>query len=184
MERRWLSVDTARSAALDVERFDFCLTHPNPILLAAEVRDGRLMKPKVTGRASPNPTMLYTTSVEGAQEIDNPDPPIRYMLIRYPIPSAAQEARVQWLTVGRTSMSDLMINDYTISKNHARIYQQAEGEYVLEDVGSTNGTWRNDERLKRGEQAGLEDADTVRFGRQVFTFFMPGSFYDFLIGLD
>ena len=88
------------------------------------------------------------------------------------------------MSVGRTSRSDLMINDYTISKNHARIHISVGGRHALEDMGSTNGTWLNGRRLSSGQVSAVQDAEPIRFGRQVFTFFNPTSFHGFLVGLS
>jgi FHA domain len=50
------------------------------------------------------------------------------------------------LSLGRDISNDIVINDAEISRHHARIYKQA-GGFVLEDTGSTNGTFINGQRL-------------------------------------
>lgn len=184
MERRWLRVKDIHEVALSVEQYDFCLAHPLPVLLAAEVRNGHLIRPISADKKRPNPTMVYRTSVGQPLEEEQAEPPIRFMLIRGRNPTAEGDPVNHWMSVGRTSRSDLMINDYTISKNHARIHISVGGRHALEDTGSTNGTWLNGHRLAKNDVRPLGDKDTIRFGRQVFTFFYPSSFHAFLVGLS
>ena len=50
------------------------------------------------------------------------------------------------LSIGRDISNDIVINDAEVSRHHARLYRQA-GGFVLEDTGSTNGTFVNGQRL-------------------------------------
>jgi pSer/pThr/pTyr-binding forkhead associated (FHA) protein len=50
------------------------------------------------------------------------------------------------LSIGRDITNDVVINDAEISRKHARLVAQS-GSYVLEDTGSTNGTFVNGQRL-------------------------------------
>jgi len=65
------------------------------------------------------------------------------------------------LTVGRDTSADLTIPDAEVSRKHARLYLQA-GGYVLEDLGSTNGTFVNGQKLM-GPHA-LRSGEAVMFG--------------------
>jgi predicted component of type VI protein secretion system len=58
----------------------------------------------------------------------------------------------------------VLINDAEVSRRHARISIQA-GNYVIEDLGSTNGTFVNGQRLA-GPRV-LRVGDTVMFGENV-----------------
>lgn len=50
------------------------------------------------------------------------------------------------VTIGRAPDSTLVIDDDYASSRHARIYP-AEGAWIVEDLGSTNGTWIDRTRI-------------------------------------
>ena len=63
-----------------------------------------------------------------------------------PNPGKAFELNQSILTIGRDVANTIVINDAEISRKHARILSQA-GGFVIEDTGSTNGTYINGQRL-------------------------------------
>ena len=69
-------------------------------------------------------------------------------------------------TVGRKSDSSLSLPEGCISKNHAEIDLDNNGNLILRDLGSTNGTYINGEALK-GETS-IKDNDIVQFATIVF----------------
>lgn len=64
-------------------------------------------------------------------------------------------------TVGRHPESDIFLNDVTVSRHHCRFVTK-EGSLTVEDSGSTNGTYVNDERVDSSE---LVAGDEVLVGR-------------------
>lgn len=74
--------------------------------------------------------------------------------------SAVYPIEKQALLVGRSSECDITINDASMSRVHARITVKS-GRYFVEDLGSLNGTYKNDDGIKRGH---IEDGDQVSFG--------------------
>jgi pSer/pThr/pTyr-binding forkhead associated (FHA) protein len=64
-------------------------------------------------------------------------------------------------TVGRHPESDIFLNDVTVSRQHCRFIVSPES-MILEDSGSTNGTYVNDERV---DEIGLIAGDEVLIGR-------------------
>jgi hypothetical protein len=69
-------------------------------------------------------------------------------------------------TLGRGDV-EIVLEDPFASSQHARIERQG-GAVVLEDLGSTNGTYLNEELL-RGPQP-LHAGDRIRIGDSVFEF--------------
>jgi predicted component of type VI protein secretion system len=64
------------------------------------------------------------------------------------------------VVVGRAPDSDILIGDPRVSRRHAKISWE-DGAYLLEDVGSTNGTWLNEARVTAA--ARLADGDAISF---------------------
>jgi pSer/pThr/pTyr-binding forkhead associated (FHA) protein len=85
-----------------------------------------------------------------------------------PTPGASFNLEGDQLTIGRDSTNDLVINDAEISRRHARLTFQG-GKYVLEDLGSTNGTFVNGQRLA-GPRV-LKAGEVVSFGEQIILVF-------------
>lgn len=64
---------------------------------------------------------------------------------------------------------NMVLEDGSISRLHARICK--EGEFVyLEDLNSTNGTFKNGLRLQPYEKRRLEEGDEIRFGKLLFVY--------------
>lgn len=64
---------------------------------------------------------------------------------------------------------DLVLNDYSASRVHARIIREEGGTYI-EDVNSTNGTFKNGLRLQPYEKRKLEVGDELRFGKTEYVY--------------
>jgi diguanylate cyclase (GGDEF)-like protein len=94
---------------------------------------------------------------------------LRGELLAVPIPLERAE-----VTLGRALDADIRINDARASRLHARITTErdettGEPRYRLSDLGSTNGTLLNGERV---EQALLENGDKFEVGDQLIRFEM------------
>ncbi len=73
----------------------------------------------------------------------------------------------QGALLGRGDQADIVLEDSFASSRHARLVPHGD-VIVLEDLGSTNGTYLNDEPL-RGPQP-LHPGDRIRIGDSAFTF--------------
>jgi len=85
-----------------------------------------------------------------------------------PTPGASFTLEGDQLTIGRDATNEITINDAEISRRHARLTFQG-GKYVLEDLGSTNGTFVNGQRLA-GPRV-LKAGEVVSFGEQIVLVF-------------
>ena len=85
-----------------------------------------------------------------------------------PTPGAAYTLEGDQLMIGRDSTNEIVINDAEVSRRHARLTFQG-GKYVLEDLGSTNGTFVNGQRLA-GPRV-LKAGEVVSFGEQIVLVF-------------
>jgi pSer/pThr/pTyr-binding forkhead associated (FHA) protein len=63
-----------------------------------------------------------------------------------PTPGKVYELLLDDLTIGRDISNPIVVNDPEVSRRHSRLRAQA-GGYVVEDMGSTNGTFVNGQRL-------------------------------------
>ncbi len=81
-----------------------------------------------------------------------------------PTPGATFSLEGDQLIIGRDSSSGVAINDAEVSRKHARLTFQG-GKYVLEDLGSTNGTFVNGQRL--ASPTVLKSGDVVSLGEQI-----------------
>lgn len=68
-------------------------------------------------------------------------------------------------TIGKKrGEADLVLNDLSISRLHARIVKETDG-YYLEDMNSTNGTFKNGLQLQPYEKRKLEEGDEITLGK-------------------
>ncbi len=65
------------------------------------------------------------------------------------------------ITIGRSPNVDIQIDNLAVSNQHARLIKQ-NGQYVVEDLNSTNGTLLNNEKISK---AILKHNDTVVVGK-------------------
>ncbi len=74
------------------------------------------------------------------------------------------------LTIGKKKEeADLVLEDLSVSRIHARITKEGE-DYYLEDMNSTNGTVKNGLRLQPYEKRKLEEEDEICLGSVSLTF--------------
>jgi pSer/pThr/pTyr-binding forkhead associated (FHA) protein len=68
------------------------------------------------------------------------------------------------LTIGREAGNAIAINDAEVSRKHAQLVLQG-GKYVITDLGSTNGTFVNGQRLT-GQHV-LQSGEVISLGEQI-----------------
>lgn len=81
-----------------------------------------------------------------------------------PAPGRTHVIEKSEVSIGRDAGSEVFVNDVEVSREHARMTEQA-GNYILEDLGSTNGTFINGQRLV-GQRV-LQPGDTITLGERV-----------------
>jgi pSer/pThr/pTyr-binding forkhead associated (FHA) protein len=70
------------------------------------------------------------------------------------------------LTIGRLPDNNLQIDNLAVSGHHAKIYWEQD-HYTVEDLGSLNGTYVNNQRVGRSV---LKDGDLVTIGKHQVEF--------------
>lgn len=69
------------------------------------------------------------------------------------------------VTIGRKNNNMLVLDDQYVSGYHARVFIR-NNEYVIEDLGSTNGTVLNDQTISG--KVYLHIGDEIRIGSTIF----------------
>lgn len=83
----------------------------------------------------------------------------RYLVIKgEKIPLVAK------ISIGRDENNHIVIEDTMTSRNHALI-QKIKNAFFITDLGSTNGTFINDEPVPEGKYVQIHKDDIVRIGR-------------------
>lgn len=73
-------------------------------------------------------------------------------------------------TIGRAIENEIVISGKRISREHARVRREG-WRVILEDLGSTNGTFLNEQRILEPMQ--LRDGDHIKVGDVAFVFHDP-----------
>jgi pSer/pThr/pTyr-binding forkhead associated (FHA) protein len=87
------------------------------------------------------------------------------VIVHAPDDARSATVRLQGPTdVGRAESCSITVDDTYVSQQHARFFDR-DGAWYVEDLGSTNGTYLNDERLT--QPAEVHAGDVVRLGKTV-----------------
>jgi len=76
----------------------------------------------------------------------------------------------QAISIGRTPGNDLVIDNLAVSGHHAKVYFETD-KFVLEDLNSLNGTFVNNQRVRKSY---LKHGDEVLIGKHTLVFFDEG----------
>lgn len=137
----WLAV---RSLHKDIEAFS-----PQPSR-ARRRRDKRAMKSS-DGPAPSGPVAAQTAPVTPPRQSQQRTPqsgPTLLVIIDGPKAGASVPLTSESITLGRAASNTVVLDDEFVSSHHARIYKDpASSQWAIEDLGSTNGTIVNQQRL-------------------------------------
>jgi pSer/pThr/pTyr-binding forkhead associated (FHA) protein len=70
--------------------------------------------------------------------------------------------------IGRSPDCEIFLDDVTVSRKHAVLHRR-DDTFVVEDLGSLNGTFLNKRRIESGE---LNDNDELQIGKYRLTFLL------------
>ncbi len=65
------------------------------------------------------------------------------------------------ITIGKANDNEYVVNDPSVSRHHARLTYEEEGHWILEDLGSTNGTFVNGIQIARKQ---VTSKDVIKLG--------------------
>jgi hypothetical protein len=78
------------------------------------------------------------------------------------------------VTLGRLSSNQVMVNDPKASSRHATLRPEGQS-YSITDLGSTNGTFVNEQMLSPNAPYTLNPGDRIRIGDATFTYEVTGA---------
>ena len=116
--------------------------------------------------ASSGQTSVTLHGVQRARK-DNESKP---MILRiYPVDAAVKLRSIDsgQLVFGRNGECEVVVDENLASRRHAKIIRKGDGWFLV-DLGSTNGTWVNEEKVQIHE---LKSGDRIRIGLSIFKFF-------------
>jgi hypothetical protein len=149
---RW----TPRSARRDLRRGAGAL---DPVNSSSPVH-------AAAGSIPPDATGMYSASALGTADVAHRAP--RLVIERAPGHDPGMIYDLDGdLVLGRGDRAEIRLEDPFASSSHARVYEQG-NIVVIEDLGSTNGTYLNEELLQTPRP--LHPGDRVRIGDSEFTF--------------
>jgi two-component system cell cycle response regulator len=86
------------------------------------------------------------------------------------------------MVIGRDPSADISIADQGISRKHAKLSKDGGGKVVIEDMGSSNGTFINDKKIEANKPIALAKEDMVRVGSSILKFLPAGELETLMIG--
>ena len=150
MSNRWQRIDELRARALHMKPMHFGIEFPHSVLVASQIRGGRLVKQEITSPAPPRgpacsqtgrrpSTMVHVPSadvhgqVTGPELLNDRSPSIEF----FGNYATANRCGKPHVVYRRSTLScDVFLNDFTVSKLHAKIRYDAKlTTYHLEDGG-------------------------------------------------
>jgi pSer/pThr/pTyr-binding forkhead associated (FHA) protein len=160
---------------IGADEFRFYADVPTPAIPAAPPPG-----PPDLSKPPPGAEHRLHNTMMGAPKVPGPPPPgpvTPVSLTQAPIASLLVRSgtlkgkrlpiRIPVVNIGRGDYNDLVIPEPSVSASHAKL-QRREGIWVVADLGSTNGTFVDGERI--GDETPLGPGSTIRFG-EVATLF-------------
>jgi len=96
----------------------------------------------------------------------------RLVMRRGPSPNQVYDLSKDNVTIGRDITNDIVINDPEVSRHHLR-FTRGGGGFTMEDLGSTNGTFMNGQRMTGSRP--LRPGDMIGLGETVTLAYEPAS---------
>jgi len=126
---------------------------------------GDLFGTKVTRTAAPAPARrARPPAPERPQPRRDKRTPSHVLVTEGPLKGTTIALGQQSVLIGRNPESTLVLSDDYASGRHARLYPE-NGEWFVEDLGSTNGTYAGNERLTSPKK--LEVGSSLKIGTTV-----------------
>lgn len=130
----------------------------------ADLPPAAAVVPPAAAAAPPSATMIYAPSEEEVPAPSEPEPREETATLEWPGGVVTIDQRVT--VIGRSSDADVRVDDANVSRRHAEVRRIGDG-YSLVDLGSTNGTEVNGQRI---QETALMNGDVISVGTTRITF--------------
>ncbi|GFH36525.1 FHA domain-containing protein FhaB/FipA [Streptomyces pacificus] len=122
------------------------------VIVAVQVIRSDLFGTRVTQRGSrrnadARPQQAARQPAAPAQQRQRRGAPTKLVVTEGSLNGTTVALQGQTITLGRAHDSTIVLDDDYASSRHARIYPDRDGQWIVEDLGSTNGTYLNRTRL-------------------------------------
>jgi len=209
-------LDDVQTDAKALMEMEFVKRHGDPVLLARLIKAGDLQRKKAPITIEPQPeeeidnetkkvkaykstqklssdtgggTMFLVKPSELTDMVTDPSIMMDRKLEReryVPMCKSATSPKKTPIKIGRSTSADVVVNDYTVSKEHAwfagMYFPDRPPRYLLMDRGSTNGTFVGGKKCPANARLEVKSGDKVVVGRMAFVFLSPQDFYRYLRG--
>ncbi|MBR5930899.1 MAG: FHA domain-containing protein [Lachnospiraceae bacterium] len=109
--------------------------------------------------------------VKGTILLEDPEPDLRKLVGRKSQQGHDFDVDGFPFTIGKLEgYVNAVINVPAVSRLHARIYQKPNGDYQIEDMNSTNGTFVNNQRMSPYTKTPLHVGDVIALADEEFEF--------------
>ncbi|MEU9130069.1 FHA domain-containing protein [Kitasatospora sp. NPDC048540] len=145
------------------------------VIVAVQVIRSDLFGTKVNPRSArraaaapagaPNRPPQTQQSAAPAQPRQRRGAPTHLVVVQGSLAGTTVALQGQTITLGRAHDSTIVLDDDYASSRHARIYPDQTGQWTVEDLGSTNGTYLDRQRLTTPQP--LQPGMPIRIGRTV-----------------
>ncbi|MFF3766012.1 FHA domain-containing protein [Streptomyces sp. NPDC001922] len=104
-------------------------------------------RPPASGRQQQQPPQQRTQSGGRSSGRQRRGAPTKLVVSEGSLTGTTVSLQGQTISLGRAHDSTIVLDDDYASSRHARIYPDRDGQWIVEDLGSTNGTYLDRTRL-------------------------------------
>ncbi|MFE6054668.1 FHA domain-containing protein [Kitasatospora sp. NPDC056446] len=153
--------------AIQVIRSDLFGTKVNPrsSRRGASATAGGAAPAPAAGRPTPSPAAATAAGQTQPGSGRRRGGPTQLVVVQGSLAGTTVALQGQTITLGRAHDSTIVLDDDYASSRHARIYPDQTGQWTVEDLGSTNGTYLDRQRLTAPTP--LQPGMPIRIGRTV-----------------
>jgi hypothetical protein len=156
--------------AREMTRSAFAAQYTHPFLVIGEIQkeeDVEFQTHVPVAFSSKDPKALAQAALREVQGI-------------FPVLKSARNPYKDRISVGRAKTCDVVLQTRYMSKLHAHLLRNDDGTFELRDANSSNGTFKNGERLQQNQKVPVRPGDRVRFGFLETQFVDAAQLYDLL----